>query len=353
MIKKKVLMAMSGGLDSSITAVLLRRQGYDLIGITLRIYNSGFRTDPLMQSIKDAQILAKKLDIPHYIIDVAEDFKDTVIDYFIEEYQNGKTPNPCALCNYHIKWKYLIQLANEFDCEYIATGHYAQVKQLNGRYFITEGTDESKDQSYFLWRLSQEYLKRTLFPLGMFSKKEVKEMAEKEGYKSLAAKKESYDVCFIPEGNYRDFLKSNTNSTKNIDKPGNFINTENQIIGQHKGISNYTIGQRKGLGIAYTEPLYVINIDTENNQITLGTKQFLNHSIIYLKDYILSKYAQIPEDKIFLTKIRYRSKPVESKITMENDKLKIEFLNPVSAPTPGQSAVIYEGNDLVAGGVII
>jgi tRNA-specific 2-thiouridylase len=351
MSKKKVLMAMSGGLDSSMAALMLKEQNYDLIGITLRVYNSQFRSEPLEQSIRDAYILAAKLDIPYYVIDVFDDFKETVIDYFIDEYHSGKTPNPCALCNYQIKWKYLIQLADEFNCDYIASGHYAQINEKEGRYYISEGKDELKDQSYFLWRLSQDYLKRTLFPLGKYTKKQIRALAKAKGFETIALKKESYDVCFIPEGNYRVFLEKNTSQSRSFLKSGNIINLNGDILGKHSGIANYTIGQRKGLGIAHTEPLYVININAEQNTITLGSKQSLEQSIIYLKDFVLSKYEILP-DKVFQTKIRYKTAAVESKISYENKLLRIEFLNPVTSVTPGQSAVIYEGNDLVAGGVI-
>lgn len=352
MSKKKVLMAMSGGLDSSMAALMLREQNYDLIGITLRVYHSQFRSDPLEQSICDAHILADKLAIPYYVIDVSHDFKESIIDYFIEEYGAGKTPNPCALCNYQIKWNYLMQLADEFDCEYVATGHYAQINESNGRYYISEGTDAHKDQSYFLWRLSQKYLKRTLFPLGNYSKSQIRELAKAKGFEKIATKKESYDICFIPEGDYRLFLKKNTNQKNEFSKTGDILNLKGDVLGKHSGITNYTIGQRKGLGIANTESLYVVKIDAKQNTIILGNKQDLEQSSIYLRDYVLSKYEDLP-DKTFYAKIRYKTPLVECKISLEKQKLKIEFLNPVTSVTPGQSAVIYEGNDMIGGGVII
>ncbi len=352
MSKKKVLMAMSGGLDSSMAAFMLKEQNYELIGITLRVYNSQFRSEPMEQSIRDAHILADQLAIPYYVIDVSDDFKETVIDYFIDEYYNGKTPNPCALCNFHIKWTYLIQLADEFNCDYVASGHYAQINESNGRYYISEGTDALKDQSYFLWRLSQEYLKRSLFPLGKYTKSQVREIAKAKGFELIANKKESYDICFIPEGDYRVFLEKNKKEHHLFSKPGDIVNLKGDILGKHSGIANYTIGQRKGLGIAHTDPLYVVKIDAEKNTVALGRKQDLVQTSIYLKDYVLSKYKNLPP-KNFYTKIRYKSAPVECKISKENEKLKIDFLSPVSSVTPGQSAVIYEGNDLIGGGVII
>ena len=350
---KKVLMALSGGVDSSVAAILLKEQGYDLIGITLRIYQSQFRSDPLVQAIADATILAGKLSIPFYVIDVHDDFEESIINDFIGEYQSGRTPNPCALCNYQIKWKHLIKVANEFGCEYIATGHYAQIKESEGRYYISKGHDGVKDQSYFLWRLSQDYLKRTLFPLGAYSKPEIKAIADNKGFKKLAAKKESYDVCFIPEGNYRAFLNQNSEQDKVKTQKAYFVSSNGKVLGKHEGIQNYTIGQRKGLGIAHTEPLYVVKIDAPNNLIVLGPRSELESTIFYLESYNFSKYEKLPDKVLVQTKIRYKSPEIACQISFKEEKLKVELNTPVSAITPGQSAVFYEGDDLIGGGVIV
>lgn len=352
MSNNKVLVALSGGVDSSVAAILLKEQGYDLIGITLNVYKSQFRSDPLEQGINDATILADKLGIPYYVIDVSDDFEKTIIHNFIDEYQSGRTPNPCTLCNYQIKWKHLIDIADEFGCGFFATGHYAQINELKGRYYISKGVDAVKDQSYFLWRLSQDYLKRTIFPLGQYSKSEIKQITEKKGFKKIAGKKESYDVCFIPEGDYRDFIQQNQYLTSIKPVKGYFVSKNGKILGEHDGIQNYTIGQRKGLGIAYSEPLYVTKIDVTNNLVVLGTENDLQSKVIYLETYKMSKYKNIPEDKIFQTKIRYKSLEIDSRISFEREKLKVELLESISAITPGQSAVFYEGDDLIGGGVI-
>ncbi|MBN1251314.1 MAG: tRNA 2-thiouridine(34) synthase MnmA [Bacteroidales bacterium] len=352
---EKVLMALSGGVDSSVAAILLKNQGYDIIGVTLRIYKSiDSRSNKMEQGINDANILAVKLDIPFYVFDVHKDFEETVIQDFISEYKVGRTPNPCALCNLKIKWKHLINIADELGCKYIATGHYAQINNKNGRYFISKGKDDLKDQSYFLWRLDQELLKRTIFPLGAYKKEEIKSIADKNGFKKIAEQKESYDICFVPDGDYREFLKSVENTENDLvkGKKGYIISENGTILGEHSGIQNYTIGQRKGLGIASTEPLYIVKINPENNLIILGKKESLNNKSAIISDFKLTKYNKIPENITVKTKVRYKSAEIESKLTIIDDKIKIEFSENISALTPGQSAVFYENDDLIGGGIV-
>lgn len=348
----RILLAMSGGVDSSMAAHFLTEQGYEIVGITFITYEEGDVETQNLSYINDAKIVAQKFNFKHYTVDIQESFKETIVSHFVSEYMQGRTPNPCVVCNPTIKWKTLMDYADEFDCEYVATGHYAVKNQEKGRYFITEATDGWKDQSYFLWKLPQEYLKRTMFPLGKFVKTEIKQLAAELGFTSLSAKKESYDVCFTKGQDYRTFLK---NYDPEIDKKigeGNFVDTEGKILGQHKGYAFYTVGQRKGLGIATGYPAYVLDIDAKTNTITLGKQEDLAEHKLVVSDFNLQKYAEIPRDKKFLTKIRYKDKGRLGKLEVKDDKLLVTFDEPVYGVAPGQSAVFYEGDDLVGGGII-
>ncbi len=358
---QNVLMAMSGGIDSSVAAMLLLKKGYHLFGVTFRLWD--YITKGCLEkqtgccsveSIYEAKELADKLGFSHQILDARDIFKKTVINNFINEYLSGRTPNPCVVCNTYIKWGVIQDLADKLNCQYIATGHYANVNYKNDRYFISKGADENKDQSYFLWNLTQENLKRTLFPLGNLKKEEVKEIADKLGYKSIAQKKESQEICFIPDDDYRRFLKENVDNIDEIVKSGNFITIKGKILGKHKGYPFYTIGQRKGLEIAVGYPLYVLKIDANTNTITLGEKEELEQSEMHVTDLIINKYDNITDNLKVETKIRYRSKSVSGTLKLlDNKKISVKFDKPVSAVTPGQSAVFYEGYDLVGGGIIL
>ena len=354
--KKRVLMAMSGGLDSSVAAILLQRQGYEVIGVTMKLW---VFENPLMESsccdtdaITDAHILAGRLDIPHYVLDFTEDFKDIVVQDFVDEYLRARTPNPCILCNINLKWKALIKKAEELHCDYIATGHYALIGQKNGRYFISKGDDPKKDQSYVLWGLPQEHLAKTLFPLGTYTKDVVRKMALDMGFERIANKRESYDICFIPDGDYRSFLQSQVTELEQQCPAGNFIDTSGKIVGTHKGFPFYTIGQRKGLVVAFGTPKYVCKIDASNNEITLGDKEDLLSDTLIIRNYNLSKYDRIPDNFVGEVKIRYKDKGQLAAIGQHDDYILIKFQTPVSAITPGQSAVIYENDDVIAGGII-
>lgn len=353
----KVLMAMSGGLDSSVAALLLRKQGYDVIGITLDLW-----TDNLLKpkgtiqqstAVKEASELAQKIGIPHYVIDGHREFEEKVIQNFIGEYLQGHTPNPCVQCNLWIKWKLLIEKADELHCDYIATGHYARVRMENQRYILSKGIDNHKDQSYMLWALTQDYLKRTLFPLGNMRKENIRQIAREAGYHQIADKRESYDVCFIPDGNYRTFLNQRVEGLSERYKSGNFLNADGVKIGSHEGYPYYTIGQRKGLKIALGKPQYVTNINSQTNEVTIADKEFLLADTLICRNYNLIKYAEIPEDFKGTVKIRYRSQGGEAIVRLYDNQIYIYFMKPISAITSGQSAVIYENEDVVGGGIII
>lgn len=350
---------MSGGLDSSVVALMLHNEGYEVIGITMKTWDyatsgGSKRTTGCcsLDDINDARQLAVNCGFPHYILDIRAEFGDFIIDNFVEEYLAGRTPNPCVLCNTHIKWDALLKRADKLGCKYIATGHYAQVRQENGRYVVSKGLDETKDQSYVLWGLSQESLARTIFPLGKYHKSEIRQLALDSGYTELAKKSESYEICFVPDNDYRGFLKRKDPGLEERVKGGNFVNREGKVLGKHEGYPFYTIGQRKGLEIALGHPMYVTEIIPETNTVVLGEKEELEKREMLVKKVNMIKYVSLPEGFEALTKIRYKDKGMMSSLTHEGDLLKVEFYNNVSAIAPGQSAVFYEGNDLLGGGFI-
>jgi tRNA-uridine 2-sulfurtransferase len=357
--KGKVLVAMSGGIDSSVAALMLHEEGYDVIGITMKTWDyaaSGTSKKETgccsLDSINDARMLAVNLGFPHYILDIRSEFGDHIIENFVDEYLAGRTPNPCVLCNTHIKWEALLKRANQLDCEFIATGHYAQVREENNRFVISRGLDETKDQSYVLWGLSQESLARTRFPLGGFRKSEIRKMAEDAGYEELANKSESYEICFIPDNDYRAFLKHKMPELEEKVEGGNFVLGDGTVVGKHRGYPFYTIGQRKGLEIALGEPMFVTQIIPESNTVMLGTKLELERQEMWVRDYNLVKYAALPENFTSLTKIRYKDAGTLANLTQTDGRINVLFHQHVSAVAPGQSAVFYEGNDLVGGGFI-
>ena len=355
----KDLVAMSGGVDSSVAAILLKEKGYEVIGLTMKTWDyvtSGSKNKETgccsLDSINDARNIAVDLGFHHTILDIREEFGDYVIDYFTDEYMNGRTPNPCVLCNTHIKWEALLKRADKLGCKYIATGHYANINSNNGRYFVSKGKDINKDQSYALWGISQENLSRTIFPLGNLKKSEIKKIATDRGYDNLVKKSESYEICFVPDNDYRNFLKQRV---KNIDKKvkkGNFIDENGNVVGKHNGYPFYTIGQRKGLGIALGYPVYVTEINKEKNEVIIGTFDELKRNGMYVDKLNFMKYKSIDGRLNSVTKIRYNDKGNESIIEQIDDSIKVYFGDGVNAITPGQAAVFYEGNDVIGGGWI-
>ncbi len=350
---QRVLVAMSGGIDSSIAATLLQEQGYEVIGITFITYEEEPIEQLNLSYVNDAKIIAKALSIKHYVVDIQDNFKEKIVSYFVEEYERGRTPNPCVICNPTIKWNTLLEYADKLNCPLVATGHYAKISQKDGRFYISQGIDKWKDQSYFLHRLPQEYLKRTLFPLGDLTKDRIREIAAEKGFTQLVKKRESYDVCFVRTDDYRDFVTEYLKKKHIKPKEGNFVDEQGNILGRHRGTMFYTVGQRKGLGVAMGYPVYVKEINPETNEIVLAPKENLAKQVLYADKVNLQKYATIPDGLEVITKIRYKDKGTPSNLYTEKDgRIRVEFLGPVYGVAPGQSAVFYEGEDVVGGGLI-
>ncbi len=352
-------MAMSGGIDSSVSAMLLHEEGYEVVGMTMKTWDytsSGSSKKETgccsLDSINDARAIAVEKGFPHYIIDIRKEFGDHVINDFVDEYLAGRTPNPCVKCNTHIKWDALLKRADMLDCEFIATGHYANVRELNGRYVISKGKDASKDQSYVLWGVSQACLSRTIFPVGKYHKTEIRAMAAEMGFHDLAKKAESYEICFIPDNDYRSFLKNRVEGIEEKLEGGLFVNSKGEILGKHRGFPFYTIGQRKGLEIALGSPAYVIDIQPKNNVVVLGSFEELEKQELWARDINLIKYASLETEIEAITRIRYKDKGTASTIRMEGNQMKVTFHAPVSAVAPGQSTVFYEDDDVIGGGFI-
>lgn len=357
----RILVAMSGGIDSSLAAVMLHEEGYEVIGMTMKTWDyassGGSKKETgccSLDSINDARNIAVNLGFPHYILDIREEFGDYVIDHFTGEYLEGRTPNPCVLCNTHIKWDSLLRRADKLDCEFIATGHYANVRQENSRYIISKGTDTWKDQSYVLWGVSQESLARTKLPLGHLKKSEIREMATQKEFYDLVNKKESYEICFVPDNDYRGFLKRRVEGLEERVKGGNFVLEDGKVVGKHEGYPFYTIGQRKGLGIALGTPMFVTEIRKETNEVVLGHEKSLDKDGMMVGKLVMQKYADLNGMSLETnTKIRYKHDGSPATITQESDKMKVIFHEPVSGIAPGQAAVFYEGDDVVGGGWIM
>lgn len=351
---------MSGGIDSTVTALLLHDQGYEVVGITMKTWDyaasGGGKKETgccNLDSFNDARQAAVEHGFAHYILDIREEFGDFVIENFVDEYLAGRTPNPCVLCNTHIKWRALLKRADALGCEFIATGHYARIRQHdNGRYVISKALDETKDQSYVLWGLQQDLLSRTLLPLAPYRKTEIRQMALDYGYPELAKKSESYEICFVPDNDYRGFLKRRVPGLEEKVAGGHFIDKQGKILGNHKGYPFYTIGQRKGLDITFGKPVYVTHIDPDKNTVMLGDEEDLEHNEMMVAKINLVKYETIPPGMEATTKIRYKDAGTHSSLYPEQGGVRVRFYENAKGIAPGQSAVFYEEDDVIGGGII-
>ena len=349
---------MSGGIDSTVAAILLQEQGYELVGATFRTFDPPTLSNEANgklekgccseDSIIEAKQMAETLGIEHHVLDFRETFREHVIANFVSEYTCGHTPNPCVMCNSHIKWGKLMEAAEKFGCEYIATGHYAQIAEHRGHFYLKNAVDTHKDQTYFLWMLTEENLRKTIFPLGGLTKTEVRQIALEHGYEKLSKKAESQEICFVPNNDYRSFLSAQGVQVE----AGQYIDASGNILGMHQGFCHYTIGQRKGLGIALGSPKFVTKIDAESNRVTLGEREDLLTQEVCAANIRLRDVDWLREEPSVEARIRYKSPVTKGHLTIRDDQVLVHFAESVWGVAPGQSLVIYKDGLVVGGGII-
>ncbi|QGY44240.1 tRNA 2-thiouridine(34) synthase MnmA [Maribellus comscasis] len=344
--KGRVLLGMSGGVDSSVAAMMLQNDGFEVVGLTF-IFSELKGQNEI--AVREAGKLAEEIGIKHFVCDLRSDFTKAIVNYFTQEYQNGRTPFPCAICNPELKFKNLLKNAEIYHCNYIATGHYARIKKHNGRQYIFEGTDTNKDQSFFLWGLGEDVLNKLILPLGGLNKTQTRTYANRLGFSYLSRKKDSLGICFIEENNYRKFLKS-----KGLEsKPGYFVDIGGKVLGRHSGILNYTIGQRRGLGINANKPMFVSGISAATNEIVLSDYEDLYKNRILVSNMKCIDIQEFDKDRVFTVRIRYRLQNTPCKVELlQKGQAIIYLLEPVAMVANGQTAVFYDGDRVVGGGFI-
>ncbi len=353
---QKALIAMSGGVDSSVAAYLMKEKGYDCVGMTMKLYDNedigicSEKTCCSLKDVEDARNVAIRLGMPYYVVNFKDKFEEKVIGKFIDTYKRGGTPNPCIDCNRYLKFDKLMQRMKELEMDFVVTGHYARIEKSGDRFLLKKGVDETKDQSYVLYSLTQEQLSHTLFPLGTYTKTEIREIAAKQGFIN-AKKHDSQDICFVPDGDYAGFIEKHTGEAF---PEGDFTDINGNILGRHRGIIRYTVGQRRGIGISSSEPLYVLKVCPKDNKVIIGGGSELFSKTLEADNINLIALDKIDSPLRLTAKIRYKHKEAPCTVVQtDKDRLHVEFDEPQRAITPGQALVLYDGDIVVGGGVIL